>query len=131
MIFENAENYINFIKEVTKPEEIPLAPEKLESWRECFEELEDNYSASGSTFCECYLWRASVLIQKLPLPLECLALCAEALFFLLPALTGPVLIVKGAVPAACIILVCRHGLTSSAARKPLPLGMGRKRRSHT
>ena len=61
---------------------------------------------------ECYLRRASVLIQKFSLPLKRLALRGEALFFLLPALAGPVLVVKGAVPAACVILVCRHGLTS-------------------
>lgn len=61
---------------------------------------------------EGYLRRACVFIQKLPLPLECLALGGEARFLLLPALAGPVLVVKGAVPAACVILVCRHGLTS-------------------
>lgn len=61
---------------------------------------------------EGYLWRACVLIQKLTLPLKRLALCAEALFFLLPALAGPILIVKGAVPAACVILICGHWITS-------------------
>lgn len=30
---------------------------------------------------EGYLWRASVFIQKFPLPPKCLALCVEAFFF--------------------------------------------------